>query len=201
MCNYPHTPFVYVIGWTDLNCWYLGVKYGRGCHPIDLWTTYFTSSRVVQSVREYAGEPDHYEVLAVGDVDDMQMLEVELIRTMALHQHDRWLNLQCAGSIAFTPAVRASMSASAKTRTLTDAGRQVRRQTSARVNARPEVRKRHSENGTARYADPANRAETAAATKAAFDKDPALAEARRTHMKDVWARRRAGLLPKPKHLR
>jgi hypothetical protein len=56
------TPYVYLIGWTSQNIWYYGARYGKRCHPTDLWTKYFTSSQYVKQFREQVGEPDVVEV-------------------------------------------------------------------------------------------------------------------------------------------
>ena len=57
-----NTPFTYLIGWSALNKWYYGCRYRNGCHPTDLWTTYFTSSNEVKQFRKEHGEPDVIQV-------------------------------------------------------------------------------------------------------------------------------------------
>lgn len=51
-------PFTYLIGWSKHGIFYYGVRYARGCHPADLWTTYFTSSGPVKRFRMKHGDPD-----------------------------------------------------------------------------------------------------------------------------------------------
>ncbi len=53
-----YTPFTYIIGWSQNKKFYYGAKYARGCHPNDLWTTYFTSSKYVKEFIRENGEPD-----------------------------------------------------------------------------------------------------------------------------------------------
>ena len=53
-----YQPYTYMIGWSRLDQWYYGARYAQNCHPSDLWTTYFTSSKTVASFRELYGEPD-----------------------------------------------------------------------------------------------------------------------------------------------
>ena len=60
-------PYTYLIGWSNHNKWYYGVRYAKDCHPIDLWTTYFTSSKSVLEYRNKYGEPDIIEVRKVFD--------------------------------------------------------------------------------------------------------------------------------------
>lgn len=54
--------FTYLIGWSQHNKWYYGVRYATGCHPSDLWTKYFTSSKGVKAFRKTHGEPDIVQV-------------------------------------------------------------------------------------------------------------------------------------------
>lgn len=52
-------PFVYTLTFLDPNTktkkWYIGVKYGKNSHPSDLWSSYFTSSKIVQQLLEAYG--------------------------------------------------------------------------------------------------------------------------------------------------
>lgn len=53
-----YIPFTYIIGWSEHKKFYYGAKYAKGCCPLDLWKTYFTSSKYVEKFREKFGEPD-----------------------------------------------------------------------------------------------------------------------------------------------
>ena len=59
---YPHIPYTYLIGWTIYNRWYYGVRFANNCNPVDLWNTYFTSSKIVKQFRKEYGEPDVIQV-------------------------------------------------------------------------------------------------------------------------------------------
>lgn len=82
-----------LFGWKELDRWYYGVRYARGCHPDDLWTKYFTSSKIVKEYREKYGEPDVIEVRQIFD-DSFQAREWEhrIIDKMKMCQSIRWLN-------------------------------------------------------------------------------------------------------------
>lgn len=43
-------PYTYLLGWPEIDKWYYGVRYAKKCHPSDLWVTYKTSSRHVDSI-------------------------------------------------------------------------------------------------------------------------------------------------------
>lgn len=109
MSSYQHDrrPFLYLISWTELNASYVGIKWAKGCQPIDLWTKYFTSSCLVKELRDDYGEPDHVEVLCEGSVDDVLELEAAIISEFALHLDSRWLN-RAIGNKGFRGAVVAS---------------------------------------------------------------------------------------------
>lgn len=53
-----YIPFTYIIGWSKHKKFYYGSKYAQGCHPNDLWESYFTSSVYVKEFRKEHGEPD-----------------------------------------------------------------------------------------------------------------------------------------------
>ena len=70
-----------------------GVRYARGCHPDDLWTKYFTSSKYVSKFREEHGEPDVIEVRQTFN-DSLQAREWEhkVLRRLGAVKSERWLN-------------------------------------------------------------------------------------------------------------
>lgn len=110
-------PFLYLVGWSDLNTWYLGVRYSKDCHPVDIWTTYFTSSRHVSWIRNQFGEPDVVAILAEGSRSDVLELEQTIIKAFELHRNPNWLN-RCMGGKEFvselTPEQRRKKSEAAR---------------------------------------------------------------------------------------
>jgi hypothetical protein len=50
--------YTYLIGWTQHQKWYYGVRYAKNAVPSDLWQTYFTSSKHVKRFRKDHSEPD-----------------------------------------------------------------------------------------------------------------------------------------------
>jgi hypothetical protein len=118
-----YSPYTYLIGWSRLNTWYYGVRYARksqclyesGCHPDELWVTYFTSSKHVKDFREKHGEPDVIQVRKTFPSDSSKSQEDEkelarsallweekiLIRVGAIHK-DMWINKSIAGHFRTT---------------------------------------------------------------------------------------------------
>jgi len=57
-----YIPYTYLIGWSEHNKFYYGVRYAKNCNPTDLWSKYFTSSKYVKKFRETYGEPDIIQI-------------------------------------------------------------------------------------------------------------------------------------------
>lgn len=57
-----YMPFTYLIGWSQHNKFYYGRRTAKNCHPGELWTIYFTSSKYVKEFRDEFGEPDIIQI-------------------------------------------------------------------------------------------------------------------------------------------
>jgi len=91
-----YEPYTYLIGWSNLNKYYYGVRYAKDCHPDDFWANYFTSSKYVEQLREDVGEPDVIQIRKTFNCPDKaREWEFKVIQKMKLHQDQRFLN-QCA---------------------------------------------------------------------------------------------------------
>ena len=91
-------PYVYLIGWKALDTWYCGVRYKKGCHPNDLWKTYFTSSKHVKKFRELNGEPDHIEIIKeFTDPKEARKYEEQKLMEWDVVRKDNWLNKTISG--------------------------------------------------------------------------------------------------------
>ena len=86
-------PYTYLIGWTEYNVWYYGVKYSKDCHPDGLWIKYFTSSEGVKSFRADHGDPDIIQIRKIfTTVEQAREWEVKVLRRMHVVENDKWLN-------------------------------------------------------------------------------------------------------------
>jgi hypothetical protein len=101
-----YTPYTYLIGWSAHNKWYYGVRYSKssnclyetGCHPNDLWVTYFTSSVEVKRFIEMKGQPDVIEVRKTfDDAKSAQDWEDKVLKRLFAHKY-LWLNRRFGGS-------------------------------------------------------------------------------------------------------
>lgn len=86
-------PYTYFIGWTKLNLFYYGSRYGKGCHPTDFWQTYFTSSKKVAALRLESGEPDLIQIRQeFDDVQSAMLWEKVVLRRMKVKSRKDFLN-------------------------------------------------------------------------------------------------------------
>jgi len=90
-----YTPYVYLIGWTKLDKWYYGCSYGKTktAHPSQLWTTYFTSSKIVKNFRKVYGEPDVVKIRKTFQTaEQTQLWEAKVIHKMYMVDDIKFLN-------------------------------------------------------------------------------------------------------------
>lgn len=87
-------PFTYLIGWSKLNKYYYGVKYAKGCQPSDLWTKYFTSSKLVIDYANKYGNPDIIQIRKIfNDAQLATQWEQIVLRRLKVVSSPSWLNL------------------------------------------------------------------------------------------------------------
>lgn len=87
------TPYTYLIGWSELDLWYYGVKFGKSADPALFWVNYFTSSKYVKSLREEFGEPDVREIRKTFEPKEAASeWERKVIRRLGAVWSDKWIN-------------------------------------------------------------------------------------------------------------
>lgn len=93
-----YEPYVYLIGWKELDKWYIGSEYGRKskvANPKNLWTNYFTSSKIVEEYRKIYGEPDVIEIRKTfRTAEETIEYEYKLLQRLNVVRTSKWLN-QC----------------------------------------------------------------------------------------------------------
>lgn len=129
------TPFCYLIGWTNHNKWYYGVRWGKNSDPHTLWTNYKTSSKYVKDFFILNGEPDVVQVRKIFKSSELaqkfeQRVLLRLNKLDKFGPNSKWLNRTTNKSIVFhTPYVRTEemkrkLSENAKSRTVSKETRQ-----------------------------------------------------------------------------
>lgn len=94
-----YLPYTYLIGWSKHNIWYYGVRFAKGCHPNELWKTYFTSSKRVSSFRKEHGEPDVIVVRRTFETGKQACLWEEKVLRRINIKNSKWLNANVSGAI------------------------------------------------------------------------------------------------------
>lgn len=109
--------YTYIIGWSNLDKFYYGVRYASNADPSDLWKTYFTSSKHVKEFREKHGEPDLVQVRKVfDDPDKARLWETKFLKKVNVLNNDKFLNKTDNISIDPVAALRGSLQSTNKGR-------------------------------------------------------------------------------------
>ena len=87
-------PFTYLIHCTVTDQYYYGSRYGRRCHPSSLWTSYFTSSKVVkQLILEHGKDAFTVSVRKTFKTpEEARKWESKFLNKVKAAQSDKWLN-------------------------------------------------------------------------------------------------------------
>lgn len=88
-----YQPYTYLIGWSQYNKYYYGVRFAKDCHPNDLWNTYFTSSKYVKKFREENGDPDIIQIRKTFiKAKEAILWESKVLRRIKVVNNELWLN-------------------------------------------------------------------------------------------------------------
>lgn len=95
-----HQPYTYLIGWSQLNKYYYGVRFAKGCSPREFWIKYKTSSKIVKEFVNNYGEPDIISIRKTFSTPEKAIRwEEKVLRKMNVLHDDKWLNSNIAGAI------------------------------------------------------------------------------------------------------
>lgn len=146
--------YVYLIGWSQYNKFYYGVRYAKNCTVDDLWVSYFTSSPNVHEFRQKFGEPDIVQIRKTfNSIEKARLWEHKVLRRMHCKTDDRFFNQNEAPSPprmignenpSKRPDVRVKLSLAAKNRGgLSDESISKMKLTKTKTNIIKFVRKRN----------------------------------------------------------
>lgn len=87
-------PFTYLVKHIPTNKYYYGVRFKKGCHPNDLWTKYFTSSKKVKGlIKRYGKKSFQYEIRRTFKTAQQAMAwEFKVLRRMKVVERKDFLN-------------------------------------------------------------------------------------------------------------
>ena len=95
-----YTPYTYLIGWSEHQKFYYGVRYAKKANPSELWVSYFTSSPIVKRFVKEHGQPDIVQVRKVfTDRITAITWEQKVLRKVNIKNNEKWLNGNLAGAI------------------------------------------------------------------------------------------------------
>jgi|LakMenEpi03Aug12_release.lakeMendotaPanAssembly.Ray.scaffolds.fasta_scaffold07873_2 hypothetical protein len=92
--NTIYTPFTYCITFTITGQKYYGVRYAKNCHPMQLWTTYFTSSVTIKNlIILYGKDVFLYEIRKTfSSAADARNYEHKFLSKINAAKNPKWLN-------------------------------------------------------------------------------------------------------------
>lgn len=87
-------PYTYLLIHKPTKSYYYGVRYAKGCHPNDLWVSYFTSSRHVRGlINKYGEDSFECQVRRVFDnVDSARRWESKVLKRMKVVIREDFIN-------------------------------------------------------------------------------------------------------------
>jgi hypothetical protein len=87
-------PYTYYIFHPATGSKYYGARYAKDCHPSDLWTKYFTSSKKIHAlIKIYGKESFIVEVRKTFDTSDEALnWEEKVLTRLKVTKSDIWLN-------------------------------------------------------------------------------------------------------------
>lgn len=86
-------PYTYLIGWSDHNTYYYGVRYAANANPSDLWVSYFTSSKYVKQFIKENGNPDIVQIRKTfSNTEKARIYEEKVLKRMNVIKDSRFLN-------------------------------------------------------------------------------------------------------------
>lgn len=93
-----YRPYTYLVGWSQHNKWYYGVRFAKGCNPSDFWVSYFTSSKYVKEFREAFGEPDIVQIRKTfNNREEAISWEQRVLHRINALDDPKWINCGIAG--------------------------------------------------------------------------------------------------------
>jgi hypothetical protein len=88
-----YRPYTYLIGWSDQNKWYYGVRFSRNSNTAELFQTYFTSSKHVKEMVKTYDHPNVIQIRKTFDsVEKARLWENKVLRRMKVIDDNKWIN-------------------------------------------------------------------------------------------------------------
>lgn len=144
-----YTPFTYLLKFKPTGQLYYGVRFAKKCNPSELWTTYFTSSRVIKNlIAKYGRNAFDIEIRKTFETKDQAVLwESRVLKKIDAATNSGWLNKSNGDSKfracgEFTELHKQKISNALSGRVLPDA---VKQKLKGRKSPKAMLGKKHSE--------------------------------------------------------
>jgi hypothetical protein len=103
-----YRPYTYLIGWTEHNKWYYGVRWRNVNLQItphkDFWIKYFTSSNTVKKLINQYGDPDIKQIRKTfNTIDEARNWEHKVLLRLNVINDEKWINKSNGKSIPAMP--------------------------------------------------------------------------------------------------
>jgi hypothetical protein len=97
--NQDRVPFFYVVTHKITKKRYAGIKYSIGCHPNDLWISYFTSSNFIHQIIKMEGKNifDFQVRKTFNSITECQKYENRFLKRINAANNENWYNKHNGG--------------------------------------------------------------------------------------------------------
>lgn len=87
-------PFTYKLIFKPTGQYYYGVRWAKGCNPLDLWTIYFSSSNPIKKlIKEYGKDSFSYKVTKIFEnKKDASNWEINLLKRVDAKNNGKFIN-------------------------------------------------------------------------------------------------------------
>jgi hypothetical protein len=126
-----HIPFCYHLYHTPTGLRYYGVRFAKKCSPADLWTTYFSTSKLVKQLIEDYGSDSFIVTVrrTFATAEAALNWEHKVLRRLNAAESRHWLNRHNGGNkfrgpLTHTPETIAKFSSKLKGRKMSDEWKQ-----------------------------------------------------------------------------
>jgi hypothetical protein len=127
--------YTYLLGWTNLNKFYYGVRFSKNCHPDELCKTYFSSSKHVKKIISENGLPNIIEVRKTfSDVNTARIWEHKVLRRLKVVNEDKWVNKTDNISISLDASVFVHTEEIRKKKSLSHIGKKHSEETKRKIS-------------------------------------------------------------------
>jgi len=127
--------YTYLLGWSDINKFYYGVRFAKNSCPNELCKTYFSSSKHVKKIINEHGIPNIIKVRKLfSSVDCARIWEHKVLRRLNVIKKDKWINKTDNISISLQSSMFVHTEEIRKKKSLSHIGKKHSEETKKRIS-------------------------------------------------------------------